>query len=210
MTAAAYVTMVQIPAWMARAGVAPGDSFAAASLASMPLDGVADAALAERLRAGDVSGFFAGMSELLAEDSLAGPVSLETLDVSPDALGHGYTLQRLAGCALRSGTVYEAQHYWNSGSSPDPGEQQFVDLILQADLLAEHSKAQPETFDQTAVKVAGGVGAGVMTAGVAVIHAAGVTGVVVAIAGPGGIALLGIGAVYVTYRLLTRGRRQAA
>ncbi|HEX2320644.1 MAG TPA: hypothetical protein VHJ18_16810 [Streptosporangiaceae bacterium] len=52
--------------------------------------------------------------------------------------------------------------------------------------------------------VAGGVGAGVMTAGVAVIHAAGVTGVVVAIAGPGGIALLGIGAVYLTYRLLTR------
>ena len=49
-----------------------------------------------------------------------------------------------------------------------------------------------------------------MTAGVAVINAAGVTGVVVAIAGSGGIALLGIGAVYVTYRLLTRGRQQAA
>jgi hypothetical protein len=210
MSAAAYVTMVQIPAWAARAGVAPGDSFAAASLASMPLDGVVDSGLAERLREGDVSRFFAGLRELLGEDGLAGPVSLETLDVSPDALGQAGTLQRLVGCALRSGTIIEAQDYWNSGRRPDASEQLFVDLILQADLLAEHSKAKPETFDQTALKVAGGVGAGVMTAGVAVIHAAGVTGVVVAIAGPGGIALLGIGAVYITYRLLTRGRRQAA
>ena len=210
MSATAYVTMVQIPAWMAHAGVEAGDSLAAVSLASMALDGVADSALAERLRTGDVPGFFAGLSELLGDDGAAAPVSLEALDVSPDALGQPGTLQRLVGCALRSGTAGEARDYWNSGVWPDQFEQQSVDLILHADVLAEHSKAKPETFDQTAVKVAGGVGAGVMTAGVAVINAAGVTGVVVAIAGSGGIALLGIGAVYVTYRLLTRGRRQAA
>jgi hypothetical protein len=44
--------------------------------------------------------------------------------------------------------------------------------------------------------VEGHIGAEVMTAGVAVIHPAGVTGVVVAIGGQGGIALLGIGALW--------------
>jgi len=208
--AAAYVTMVQIPAAFARAAHSPGDAFAAVGVVSVPLHTLADSSLAQQLSARDVNGFFAGLAELLGEDSFAGPVSIQMLDVSPDALGQISTVQRLVGCALRSETAQEAQDYWNSGRRPDENEQQFVDLITQADLLAEHSKARRETFEQTALKVAGGIGGGAMAAGAAVIHAAGVTGVVVAIAGPAGIALVGIGAAYITYRLLTRRRPQPA
>jgi hypothetical protein len=194
---AAYVTMVPVTPELARAGVAPGDSFAAVALTSMPLNAIADSSLAAKLRDGDFVQFFAGLDELLSEDDFVESVSLETLDVRPDALSQPDTMQRLVGCALHS-------------TRPDNDEQPFVDLILQADLLAEHSKAQQETFDQTAVKVAGGIGAGAMTAGVAVISASGVTGVVVAIVGTGGVALLGVGAAYLTYRLLTRRRRRFA
>jgi hypothetical protein len=49
-----------------------------------------------------------------------------------------------------------------------------------------------------------------MTVDVAVIHPAGVTGSLSLSGGQGGIAIPGIGAVYVTYRFLTRGRRLAA
>src|SRR5437867_2306368 len=148
MTAAAYVTMVQVPPELAPAGLAPGDSFAAVALASMPLDGLADSSLAAQLRDGDVYGFFAGLQELFGEEGFGGPVSVETLDVRPDALNQIATFQRLVGCALRSATAKEAQGYWNSGLRPNENEHQLVDLILQTDLLAEHSKAQQETFDQ--------------------------------------------------------------
>jgi hypothetical protein len=207
MPTAAYATIVQVPLEVVSAGLAPEDSFAAVALASMPLDAFADPSLAAQLRQGDVAGFFAELSGLFAEDPSGGSVSLETLDVAPEAIRQIDTVQRLVGSVLRSGTAQEAQDYWNSGTRPSEYEQRFVNQILQADLLAEHSKAQKETFDQTALKVAGGIGGGAMTAGVAVMAASGVTGVVVLIAGTGGIALVGIGATYVTYRLLTRRRR---
>jgi len=209
MPASAYMTMVQIPIDLARAGVAPDDSFAALTLSSIAPDAIADSSLAEQLQQGDVYGFLAGLQALLSEDDLGRSATLETLDVTAETLGEEDTLKRLVGCALRSGSVKEAQDYWNSGSQPGDNEREVVDFVLQADVLAEYSKAKQETFEQTALKVAGKVAVGAMVAGVGVIEAAGVTGVVVAIVGVGGVALVGIGAGYIAYRLFTRRRRLA-
>lgn len=114
-------------------------------------------------------------------------------------------------CALRP-TIDAAYGFWYNGRAPDGSDRWLVELLLSADMLSEHSKAQHETFEQTALKVSGKVGTGVVAVGAAAIGAAAIAGggLLVVIAGTGGVALIGVGATFGLYKLLTHRRNAPA
>ena len=188
----AYATFVQDP-----------ETELSAAVATIGLDALADGELARLIRDGHISDLTSALSELDGDPG-ADPLEVRRLDVSIESLAP----DRLAGhlaAVLNARNLTEAEIAWTSPLPSWVPAYRLADELLSATVLAEYS-------DATAMSAAGVVGAAAASAEgavmVALVTAAHVGGVVVMIASPVGIVAVGVGAAYLTYRLLKYRRRR--
>lgn len=171
-------------------------------VATLPLNAIADEGLAASLTVRYPGDFFGALHDLEDEQSSALEL-VEVGDLGKDL--EGDVLRRLLASALTSRTVIEAQTRWFLREENSPLVSQFIDQILDTQVLVEHS-------DPAAMKASGLIGAAAATAEgsvcVALITAGHVAGVALLIASPVGIVVVGAGAAALAYRLLTRRRRK--
>lgn len=187
----AYTTMVRDQA-----------STTQAEVGTLAIEALADADLARLLKDRDFAGFLRGVGELGGESG-APPLEVVDMSLDPQNLLQADELRVLFGAVLSAESLDDARRRWDIHEMPKDDFGQYVDEILYSAVLVEHSDAAPAT-------VAAAVGAAAATAegtfAVALVSAAHVGGVALIVAGPVGIVVVGVGAAYATWRLLTHRR----
>ncbi len=174
----------------------------AAAVGTVSLDSLADQRLAGLLRDGYSSDFLGGLGDLEGETGAA-PLEVTRVDIPAAALGTD-ELVMLVGAVLGANDMPEALASLARRGEPEQTMSTFVREVLAATVLVEHS-------DAAAMAAAGAVGAAAASAEgtvvAAIVTAGHIGGVALLIASPVGIVIVGVGAAYATWRLLTHRRK---
>jgi hypothetical protein len=186
--------------------VADSDTANAASIGTISLQALAEQDLADMLRAADYDGFISGLSQLFSENGEP-ELQVVRLNLPDSSLLTSAEFPHRVGAVLDTDQLEEAVAAWYNPQAHGDTLTDFAVSLLESTVLAEYS-------DAAAMAAAGAVGAASMggsaTVVAALVSAGSVGGVAILIAGPVGVVVLGVAATVITFRLLTRKRRQQA